>query len=326
MNQQAPFQMEKFIADFAQNPEMDIPLEFIQELQNYERYVQEYDLITITKQYTFIVNNIKAILENKYLCSELQICELITNILMKFMTVRDSLSDQGAGWAAGRLKSHASGRLKNSSIQLNAIRMFPKEYVSQLTDKELMILSLSSPPDYLVLPVLSEIEKRKLSIPVHSLYNIDLADPGIGPRLFVTMFKIYVEETDPDDPNEKVTINITDAFIKRPQLHLMCMLDLSRFVPQQLELALGRIGACLMRKFPLPYSIAYFYNPAISDIVEELELNRKNLDGIDDNEMQSLVNDLGEDGIAYLVPLALEFPEWGNKLQQYALRLSQFIP
>ena len=314
--------MSIFIDQFEKNPEMDIPASFLEQLQNYEKYVEEYDIKVITKDYDFIPKNIEKIVNNPYLCAEMQVCDLVINVLFKFITVRGT-ADSPAIWASKLLKKIASQRevlheLRISSkTALKAVQTFPSEYVRSLPDKSLNILSLSSPPSFLTLPILEEFDKRNLELPLNLITHLDFSNPLISPHLLLTIFDLFIRE-----PNMLLAENLVKAIKNKPQIHLLFMRDLSPYEIGAVEEALQILGTAIIRELPFPFQLSALYSPKISDLVDEIEANIETLERSDRSILVSILQSYSDSMIGFILPLLLEFPQWKSLLTELDDRLN----
>ena len=318
-------EMANFIDQFEKNPEMDIPASFLEQLRLYEKYVEEYDIKLITKDFDFIPKNIEKIINNPFLCAEIQVCELVTNVLFKFITVR-GVADQPAIWASKQLKKMTIQKetIENlmlpTKLSLKAIRLYPKEYTKSLSNKSLNIISLSNPPHFLVLPLLEEFDKRDLEIPSNLLNLLDFNNPNISPHLFLSIFDIYIKE-----PSTFLSEQIVSAFKIRPQLHLMVTHDLSNYDMNAVDYALQTLGTTISNFLPLPFPLSSLYSPKILDLVDEIEAFIRDPNQCDKNVILSILQSYSESDISFTLPLLIEFPQWQNFLKDLDERFQLII-
>ena len=318
-------EMANFIEQFEKNPEMDIPASFLEQLRLYERYVEEYDIKQIKTQFDFIPKNIEKIISNPYLCAEIQVCDLVTNVLYKFITARNR-EDQPAFWACKQLKKMAQqkGNVENQIIPpklaLKTIRMYPKEYAKSLSDKSLNIISLSNPPHFLALPFLEEYDRRGLEIPVNLLSLLDFDDTRISPHLFISIFDIYIKQ-----PSIYLSEKIVTAFIRRPQLHIMVTHDLSNYDMNAVDYALQTLGTAITRFLPFPFPLAALYSPKIADLVDEVEAFMSDPSQSNKSIISTIIHNYNETDIQFVLPLLIEFPQWQPFLRDIDERLQLII-
>ncbi|EAX88046.1 hypothetical protein TVAG_207310 [Trichomonas vaginalis G3] len=304
-----------FVDSFAQNPAQDIPAEFLDQLKKYSSYVEEFDIVTITNQYNFIPKNVEKILSNPYLCSEMQVCDLITDILFKFITARNNPGDQPSLWAANLLRKLGSQQSKLHSLfglpgnlVIKAVMHYPREYMQSITDEALSTIALSSPPKNLIPYLLEELEKRKLEIPPQLIMCIDIASPNISPALMISIFNIYINA-----PTIQFAEQLVSAIKIRPQIHIMFISDLSMYNISNLKNSLEILGSVISQQnFDFPLSC--LYSPVIQDIADEIQYTYKSITSTQLEFISQTLKEFTNDQIPFLFPLVLEFPLLGKAI------------
>ena len=315
-------ELANFVDEFEKNPEMDIPETFLEQLQLYEKYAGEYDIQIIAKQFSFIPKNIEKIINNFYLCSEMQICDLVVSILFKFITSR-GVSDLPAIWASSLIRKLAVQKELVSSvgvpakIAIKAIQNYPQEYLKLLDDKALNILALSNPPSFIVEPLLEEIDKRNIEIPQNMLNKINFNEANFSPHLVKSIFEFFIKE-----PSIQFGNNIVSFFATRPQLHVFLTHDLSMYNLDAVVGALQTLGKSIQSAMPFKFPLSYLYSPKIRDLVDEIEHYFQDPASADKGALVSILQSYSDNIILFTLPLLIEFPEWFSILKELDDRIN----
>lgn len=309
------YEVAAFIDNFAQNPAQDIPSEFLEQLRRYADYVEEYDLKRITREFDFIPKNIEKLIANPYLCVEPQVSDLLTEVLLKFVTKRDDAKDPVTLWAANLLRKFQKMQKKGSNksrskaqLMLKSIYQYPKEYFQSLTNEKLSTIALSNPPQQLILYLLEELENRKLEIPPKLIQSIDITSNRISPSLMVSIFQIYIES-----PTLQFAELLVQAINNRPFLHVLFTSDLSFYEIPVIRNALSLLGS-VISKFNFSFPLSYIYPPQISDLAYEIKGVTDPVSKMYYDVFASILQDYNDTQIQFLFPLILEFPHIGKCL------------
>lgn len=304
-------EMNKFLEKARNDPLCDIPQEFLNQLSLYQICIESSGFTEIRKNFSYIPSIIKDIIENIHLCSEPKICDSLTNVLFELITKEGNFSDAFAIQTANLLKRINSTKSKSSSVfpsklVLKAIEDYPDEYVEGLTSSQLLVISLSNPPSYLILAIIKSLRKRDIVVPDNLIVDLDVSrDPFDYLDIFIISYKKFIK-----NPTLAKAKQIVRAFFIRPQAHLICISDLSNFTKNDIERSFPLIGSLILESFPLDIKLSSLYHPSIEDIVNIYEEYNGNFSDETINLLKEKQRKLSEMQYKHLSLFFCEFPEW----------------